>query len=204
MLRAIDTGRPLPEVRSLQDLAAEEVARLIRTGFLMGHREDPGVVNAMKASRARAAKRRRNDFEKAWEDSEWYDRAKEMLHPGLPEPERGPLPQMFYNNMRYMLDDDHGMAKFTAWRGMPNRRPEWLVGFRFPDEISGEVTHQQETDPAFRQFVRQRLGLEYDLMPDQGGVTPKIRLMNMYQLPAAAAAVAVKELHADFLAGQAP
>ena len=212
MLRAADAGRPVP-INSLQELAAEAVARQIQqaSGAVSGvpntelQRQadrDPGVADVLKASRVRAVKRSRNASETRRNEAAWQSRAQDMLHP--PWPALGSIPENYYHDMRYMLEDDHGMAKHMAWRDV-DAGVDPLVAFVTREEFNGRLTEAQELNPQFIRFVRQRLSLtEAELPDDAWMVSPTERVAQVYNLPLKTAAVATQELHADFMAGQAP
>ena len=214
MLRVADSGRSLPAVKSLQDVAAEAVASQIQRtaygepmpnpGMWDQAAGDPGVMNVLKASRARAVKRSRNAYERRRDEKDWHFRARNMLHPPVP-PSGSIIPENHYHDMRYMVEDDHGMAKHMAFRsGLDYHAPDPVVTFRTPGELRGFLTPQQEMNPEFLRFVRQRLGVTEAELPDHGLTPPTAPLRRLYQLPLTAADVAVQELHADFVAGQAP
>lgn len=219
MTRVANRGERRGPVDSLQQLAAEAVARQIdfRSDEHVGHVHgsirgdpllysravsDPRTIDALKAGRSTAVSRMRNRAQRFADDGQWYHTADTLLQYHRPA---GHAPQLEnYQRMRQVVTDDVTMDRFVR---MPREAPDPgnpLSHLMFPDERWG-MGRPSVYPPEFFSFVMERLGY-----PDSEGWHPdrwlwiRGQIRQRYNLTAAQAQVVLQEMYRDFRAGHSP
>lgn len=213
-------GRPMTGVQRLQDVAAEEVARQaglympvnmnreipgvpgVVTGDIRtyaGAVSDPGLADAMKASRARSVARTA-EADRDWTERYlWHDAARGILYRDAPADE-STIRMGDFENVRSLLGNKPAMKKFVngARHGWARPHPTYLEDFMFPDERLSLVTPNKVT-PEFRDFALRTLGCSEDYAYD----FPLASILQIeHSMSPAAAQVALQELYRDYRAGQ--
>ena len=196
-------------VRSLQELAAQEIARqthFVMNGKLPGQIQgnhliyqqlalDPGATQGFKQARSMAVKRRfdnlTNDDDNTW----WHGRARRALHlPDYTSKNR-------YQKLQYVAGNEGTMNQFlkdfnkNPFQAVPNQITNGLLlpNERFPSDLRKPIT------PAFSTFLENRLGIKSSQLQTPNDVINS--LMFLYQCTYPAAVVALLELRREFEAG---
>ena len=199
-------GSRLPPVRSLRELAAQEVARqvhFVTNGKLPGQIQgnhlmyqllalDPGATEGFKQARSMAVKRHfdnlTNDDDNTW----WHGRARRALHlPDYASKNR-------YQKLQYVAGNEGTMNQFL--KGFKEHPPipyqitngVLLPNERFPSDL------EKPMSPAFSTFLESRLGIQSSQTPNDVITS----LMFNYECTYPAAVVALLELRREFVLGQ--